>query len=80
MSLDDLVENPIGAGAGWATSSTAVILQTASAFGVDQINPWLTLLLSVGGFVFLVLKIKNMRLRNKILKNQIDREKHETDN
>lgn len=71
MILD--MDNPIAEASGWTTTVGGILLQVINSLNIADINPYLTGFTTVAGFVFLLYKIVNMRLRNKILKKQIEK-------
>jgi hypothetical protein len=78
----DLDNNPITEAGGWTTAVGSVLLQVMNSLNITDINPYLTAFTTVAGFVFLVYKILNMRLRNKMLKRKLknaDREDPESE-
>ncbi len=77
--MDSILDNPIADAGGISTILASITLQVMSAFNIADINPYITFFTAVGGFIFLVFKIKNMRLKNKLLTKELEDAYRETD-
>lgn len=71
MPIDAMLNTPMTEVGGWATLTTGCLLQIATAFNIADINPYITGLAGLLGVVFVVYKILNIRLKNKILKKEL---------
>lgn len=63
---------------GWTTAGSSILLQIGTALSVENINPYITAITGVAGFIFFIYKIidtriktKHTKLQNKILENQL---------
>lgn len=78
--IDSVLDNPVADAGGITTIIASISMQTMSTFNIADINPYITFFTALGGIIYLVFKIKNMRLKNKLLKKELenaDRKDHE---
>lgn len=57
---------------GYATAGTSIILQIADSLDITHVNPLLTTLTGIAGFIFLIYKIVNIRIDTKIKRETLD--------
>ena len=50
---------------GYATAGTSILLQISTTLEVSDVNPYITAATGIAGFVFLVYKIINLRVKSK---------------
>ncbi len=72
--INSLLDSPLGDAGGYATVGTAILLQVSTTLNIGDINPWITTATAIAGFIFLIYKIKNIKLDNKIKKQKIKRD------
>jgi len=70
--MDSVINSPIGEAGGVATLLASITFQAASMLNLADINPYLTFFTTVGGVIYLWYKIKNERLKNKKLKQELE--------
>lgn len=84
MTFPD-IDNPVTEAGGWATAIGGLLLQIGNSLDLTDVNPYLTALTTAAGFIFLIYKILNMRLKNKhqkmenvMLKKQLEENERKT--
>ena len=70
--MDSLLDNPLADLGGLSTVLASITMQILSLLKIAEINPYITFFTAVAGFVYLVFKIKNIRLNNKILEKKLE--------
>jgi len=73
--INSILNSPVGEAGGYTTAGAAIVLQISSTLNIGDINPWITACTGLAGLVFLLYKIKNIKLDNKIKKQTIEKGK-----
>ena len=72
--INSILDSPLGEAGGYATAGTAILLQISTALEIGHINPYITAATGLAGFVFLIYKIKNIKLDNRIKKSKLKKD------
>jgi lantibiotic modifying enzyme len=72
--INSILDSPVGEVGGYTTAGTAILLQIGATLNISDVNPWITAVTGLAGLVFLIYKIKNIKLDNKIKKQKIERD------
>lgn len=74
--IDSVIDNPIDVG-GVSAILASVSMQILSAFNIADINPYITGATGIAGFVFVIYKILHIRIKKKLDREELKRQKME---
>ena len=75
--MEQFLDNPVVEIGGWGTAGVGMLLQVASSFDIADINPYITGVTGIAGFIFILYKISHIRLKTHKDKLEMEHQRME---